>query len=133
MKFWMLQVRKSRVCGISVIFFQCRFMSETQLSMIVSDFGVFFISSWKWALLSNRGGLHASCLLDVRHCHNLSLYLISRKTYPNSIKWRKTLFSAWFRLIRPNFFSIFFHKNLASSVTRYHGQLSCTILEKTII
>ena len=53
------------------------------------------------------GGLHASCLLDVRHCHNLSLYLISRKTYPNSIKWRKSLFSAWFRPIGPNFFPFF--------------------------
>ena len=28
-KFWMLQVKKSHFCGISAIFFQCYFMSET--------------------------------------------------------------------------------------------------------
>ena len=39
----MLQVRrKPRLCGISVIFFQCCFMSETQLLMIDSDFFFFF-------------------------------------------------------------------------------------------
>ena len=32
-------------------------------------------------------------LLDVRHCHNLSIYAILRKTYdPNTGKWRKTSF-----------------------------------------
>ena len=29
------------------------------------------------------------------------------------------------------FFSFFFFKNLSRSVTRYHGQQSCTISEKT--
>ena len=37
-KFWMLQVRKSRFCGISAISFQCCFMSETQILMTVSNF-----------------------------------------------------------------------------------------------
>ena len=37
-KFWMLQVRKSRFCGISAISFQCCFMSETQILMAVSNF-----------------------------------------------------------------------------------------------
>ena len=37
----MLQVRKSRFCGIAVIFFQCCFLSETQVLMTVSDFGFF--------------------------------------------------------------------------------------------
>ena len=41
-KFWMLQVRKSRFCGISAIFFQCCFKSKTQLLlMTVSDFSGF--------------------------------------------------------------------------------------------
>ena len=44
-KFWMLQVRKSRFCGISDIFFQCCFLSETtQVLMTVSVF-LFFSSS----------------------------------------------------------------------------------------
>ena len=34
----MLQVRKSRFCGISAICFQCCFMSETQVLMTVSSF-----------------------------------------------------------------------------------------------
>ena len=38
MKFWMLQVRKSHLCGISAIFSQCYFMSETQELMTVSGF-----------------------------------------------------------------------------------------------
>ena len=33
---------KSRFCGISAIFFQCCFMSETQILMAVSDFFAFF-------------------------------------------------------------------------------------------
>ena len=38
----MLQLRKSRFCGISAIFLQCCFMSETKVLMKVSDFsGVF--------------------------------------------------------------------------------------------
>ena len=73
-------------------------------------------------------------LLDVRHCCKLSLCAISRKTNkPNMRKWQKPIF-------RPNFgpfglksgHHFFFFKNLALSVTRYHGQLSsCTISEKT--
>ena len=44
------------------------------------DFGPIFFS---WVLP----------LLDIRHCRNLSLYAISRKTYgPNSIKWWKPHF-----------------------------------------
>ena len=73
-------------------------------------------------------------LLDVRHCRKLSSYAISRKIYdPNSRKQRKTLFWAWIQACWPKFGSPnFFFKNLASSVTRYHGQLSsCTISEKT--
>ena len=35
-KFWMLPVKKSRICGISVIFLQCCFMSVTQVLMAVS-------------------------------------------------------------------------------------------------
>ena len=55
-------------------------------------------------------------LLDVRYCCKLSLYAISRKPNDsNSRKCRK-----------------FFFKNVASSVTRYHGQLSpCIISDKT--
>ena len=51
-------------------------------------------------------------LLDVRHCSKLSLYAISRKTYdPNSYKWGKTSFWAWFRPIGPKFKPpIFFSK-----------------------
>ena len=43
--------------------------------------------------------------IDVRHCRKASLYATSRKTYD------------------PNHQNFFF-KNLALSVTRYHGQLS---------
>ena len=49
-------------------------------------------------------------------------YAISRKTYdPNSRKWRKTSFRAWFRRIGPKFVApiCFFQK---SSVTRCYGQ-----------
>ena len=38
----MLQVRKSRFCGISAIFFQCYFMNETLVLMAVSNFFCFF-------------------------------------------------------------------------------------------
>ena len=38
----------------------------------------------------------------------------------------------WAQILAANFFFSFFFKNLASSVTRHHGQLwSCTISEKT--
>ena len=73
-------------------------------------------------------------ILDVRYCCKLSLNATSRKRYdPNSRKWRKTSFWAWFRSIGPKFrLPNFFLKNLTSSITRYHGQLSsCTISEKT--
>ena len=43
-----------------------RFMSETQLSMTVSDFGFFWISSWKWALLSKGGGMLD--IVTIYHC-----------------------------------------------------------------
>ena len=42
-------------------------------------------------------------ILDVRHSRKLSLYPISRKTYPNSRKWGKYSFWAWFRPIEPKF------------------------------
>ena len=73
-------------------------------------------------------------ILDVRYCCKLSLNATSTKRYdPNSRKWRKTSFWAWFRSIGPKFrLPNFFLKNLTSSITRYHGQLSsCTISEKT--
>ena len=41
-KFWMLQERKPLFCGIFATFFQCYFMSETQVLMNVSDFLGFF-------------------------------------------------------------------------------------------
>ena len=63
----MLQVRKLRFCGISAIFFQCCFMSETQALMTVSDFWVFFLGIifWKGALFFNEGAPHegASALM----------------------------------------------------------------------
>ena len=73
-------------------------------------------------------------LLDVIHYCKLSLYAISRKTNePNLRKWQKTQFQAQLWPIWPTFGppKLFF-KNLASSVTRYHGQQSsCKISEKT--
>ena len=83
-----------------------------------------------------------STLLDVRHCYKL-LFEVSRKTNePNFRKWQKKLVSgtilahlaqipaAIFLLLLFCFFVFF--KNLALSVTRYHGQLSsCTISDKT--
>ena len=102
----MLQVRKSRVCGISVIFFQCRFMSETQLSMTVSDFGVFFISSWKWALLSNRGG--ASCFMFTG-CQTLSQSIIVSNFKENVSKLNKMAKNLIFSLIQAHWAQIFFH------------------------
>ena len=43
-------------------------------------------------------------LLDARHCCKLSSYSIWRKTYdPNSRKWWKTSFWAWFRPVGPKF------------------------------
>ena len=73
-------------------------------------------------------------LLDVIHCCQLSLYAISRKTNePNLRKWQRTQIRTRFWLNRPRLgLQFFFLKNLPSSVTRYHDQLSsCTISEKT--
>ena len=42
-KFRMLQERKSRFCGISTTFFQCCFISETQVLMTVSNFSELFL------------------------------------------------------------------------------------------
>ena len=51
-----------------------------------------------------------------------------------SSEWWKTLFCAWFRPIEPKFglpIYLFFLKNLALSVTRYHGSVStCKMSEK---
>ena len=73
-------------------------------------------------------------LLDVRHCCKLSLYTISRKTNePILRKWQKTLILGSILPHSPQIRAAnFFFKNLASLVTRYHGQLSsCTISDKT--
>ena len=73
---------------------------------------------------------------DTMHCRKLSWYAVSRKMHgPNSRKRLKT-FWTWFRSFWPKFwlpfFLFFFFKNLASSGTRYHGQLSSfKISEKT--
>ena len=82
---------------------------------------------------------------STRNCCKLSFYAISRKTNePNWRKWQKKLvlgiilvylaqiqatkFVSFFNF----FFFFFFFKNLAPSVTKYHGHLSsCTISEKT--
>ena len=68
-KFWMLQVRKSHFCGISAIFFQCYFMSETYVNA-VSDFSGSFSTNHflkgaslfiGWGLFFSWGdGLHFS-------------------------------------------------------------------------
>ena len=69
-------------------------------------------------------------LLDVIHCCKLSLYATSRKTNtPNLRKWEKTLFQARFYPIWPKFWL----KNLALSVTRYHGQLSTGKISKKLM
>ena len=73
-------------------------------------------------------------LLDVRHCCKLSLYAIPRKTnYPNQGNSEKPQFGPNLGLLGPNLGRHhFFLRNLASSVTRYYGQLLlCTISEKT--
>ena len=67
-------------------------------------------------------------LLDVRNCRKLSLYAISKKTNePNLRKWKKKQCWTWFWHIWPKFgpsIVLFcFFKNLASSVTRFYGQL----------
>ena len=73
-------------------------------------------------------------LLDVRHYCKLSLNAISSKTNKlNLRKWQKNLVSGpiFAHLVQIRA-AIFFLKNLASSVTIYHGQLSpCTISGKT--
>ena len=73
-------------------------------------------------------------LLNVKHCCKLSLYAISKKTKELNVrKWQKTSLWAWFRHAGPKFGLHFFCccKNLVSSATQYHGQLSsCTISEK---
>ena len=65
----MSQVRKSCSCGISAIYFQCCFMIETQVLMIVSNFSGFILErgftfnwggGWFWdggtPFLSGGGG-----------------------------------------------------------------------------
>ena len=68
-------------------------------------------------------------LVDVRHCHKISSYAISRrKTYnPNSRKWHKNSFWAWFRSVGPKFGSpIFFSKiwlrQLLDIMVSYHHE-----------
>ena len=58
-KFWMLQVRKSRFSGISAIFFQCCFMSRTEVLITVSNF--FFQESFprRGLCFSMGGGISA--------------------------------------------------------------------------
>ena len=74
-------------------------------------------------------------LLGVRHCHKLSLHAIPReniwsKTQEND---KKPHFGPDLIPVGSKFgLPIFLKKNLTSSVTRYHGQLSLrTISEKT--
>ena len=70
-------------------------------------------------------------LLVVRYCSKLSSYAISRKTNePNWRKWQKKLVLVIILVYLAQIF--FFFKNLAPSVTKYHGHLSsCTISEKS--
>ena len=70
-------------------------------------------------------------LLVVRYCSKLSSYAISRKTNePNWRKWQKKLVLGIILVYLAQIF--FFFKNLAPSVTKYHGHLSsCTISEKS--
>ena len=66
-------------------------------------------------------------LLVVRHCSKLSLYAISRETNES-----KNLVPGPILVHLAQIWATIFFKNLASSVTRYHGQLSsCTISAKT--
>ena len=51
----MLEVRKSRSCGISAIFIHYCFMIETQALLTASNFFSLLISSWKGASLFNGG------------------------------------------------------------------------------
>ena len=67
-------------------------------------------------------------LLDIRHCRKLSLYSISKKTQENS---EKPHFGPDLGPLDLNSGRYFFF-NLASSITRYHGELStCKTSEKT--
>ena len=63
----MLKERTSRFSRIFATFFQCYFISETQVLMTVSDFLGFFlrIISWKAALLFNGERLGALVLMGV--------------------------------------------------------------------
>ena len=56
-KFRMPQERKSRFCGISTIFFQYCFMSETQVLMTISNFSELFLQiiSWKGFIFKWEG------------------------------------------------------------------------------
>ena len=53
----MPQERKSRFCGISTIFFQYCFMSETQVLMTISNFSELFLQiiSWKGFIFKWEG------------------------------------------------------------------------------
>ena len=87
---------------------------------------IWFPNLFSWGLL----------LLDIRHRHKLSFHAITWKTYdPTTIKLPKSLFWVWFRPVGPKFGPPNFFKNLASPVTRYHGQhgqlSSCSLSEKT--
>ena len=65
-------------------------------------------------------------LLDVKYCRKLSLYASWRKMYDS--KFKKMVWNLIFGLICGHWTkiraAIFFFKNLALSVTRYHGQWS---------
>ena len=64
-------MRRSRFCGIFVIFSQCCFMSETQVLMTISDFLGFFLGVifWKSYLFFNGG---ASFLSEGHHMGRIS-------------------------------------------------------------
>ena len=83
---------------------------------------------------SNSDCQNFSIKLIVRHCSNLSFHAVYRKnSKPNLRKEQKTNFESNFSPFGPNLdHQIFFLKNLALSITRYHGQLSlCAISKKT--
>ena len=83
-------------------------------------------------------GFHPYQMLD-NVAYKLSLNAISKKNNkPNKENGKKTSLGSNFGAFGPNsgrqffFFFFFFFKNLAPSITRYHGQLSWfTISEKT--
>ena len=63
-------------------------------------------------------------LPDVRNCYKLSLYAISRETNESNLRKWQIVSGPILAYLAQIWATIFFFKNLPSSVTRYHGQLS---------